>query len=499
MTIYNLVTLAKTSVDNYDYLQADNSVTSKQQKISLNSLFPSMATTGVSSESLWVSVTNKNQLNFKGLKSADTKLTVTTDTNNLILTLVESAIDLSNCNNLTSGFLTSVDFTGTVSGENTVANGGTGLSTITKGSLLYADANDSLAATAVPVNGQVLIGNATTGIPAWATLSDGTNVTIAETAGAITINANLSNLAANLDLYDGSATTYHIDTHSGTGFISGSGLAEGITVDGDGKVFIGEGTPTAFFNDALNIHGGGIRFGNTADVSIYPNTPNSGVAGKHLKLAGSSSAGSAAAGNVIIQGGTAAGTGQGGNITLTAGRDTSGGNDGTITMQTYTGGTATAALTIAAEGQDVTVNTGDVIMSTGNVYMRNANNPDVIKYQGAPATTNDGTAVVVVGDIIKGIVTCTPTGDRAKNFDTASNLITGLSLNVDNDSFDFSLISLATDGTSDITLGTGTGVTLVGNMKVKAQDDADDAGYAGVGRFRIRRTGESAVTVYRIG
>ena len=71
-----------------------------------------------------------------------------------------------------------------------------------------------------------------------------------------------------------------------------------------------------------------------------------------------------------------------------------------------------------------------------------------------------------------------------------------------NDAFDFSLIRLATDGTSDITLtntSDASNVTLVGNMKVKAQDDADDAGYAGVGRFRIRRTGSGAVTIYRIG
>ena len=42
---------------------------------------------------------------------------------------------------------------------------------------------------------------------------------------------------------------------------------------------------------------------------------------------------------------------------------------------------------------------------------------------------------------------------------THSNLVS-LSLTADNDSFDFSLISLATDGTSDITLTGGTGVTL---------------------------------------
>ena len=35
-------------------------------------------------------------------------------------------------------------------------------------------------------------------------------------------------------------------------------------------------------------------------------------------------------------------------------------------------------------------------------------------------------------------------------------------------------------------------------MKIKSQDDADDAGYAGVGRFRIAKTGGSSVSIYRI-
>ena len=50
-----------------------------------------------------------------------------------------------------------------------------------------------------------------------------------------------------------------------------------------------------------------------------------------------------------------------------------------------------------------------------------------------------------------------------------------------------------------LTLTGGTGVTLVGMMKVFAQDDAADAVSVGVGRFRIRRTGATAVTMYRIG
>ena len=74
----------------------------------------------------------------------------------------------------------------------------------------------------------------------------------------------------------------------------------------------------------------------------------------------------------------------------------------------------------------------------------------------------------------------------------------GLYLTANGDSFDFSLINLATDGTSFITLTAGTGVTLVGSMVVSAQDAAEDAFTSGVGRFRIRRTSSTAVTMYRI-
>ena len=55
-----------------------------------------------------------------------------------------------------TGFLTSVDFTGTVSGVNTVAYGGTGLSTIAKGAMLYASSTDLIEATAYTKTEEVL-------------------------------------------------------------------------------------------------------------------------------------------------------------------------------------------------------------------------------------------------------------------------------------------------------------------------------------------------------
>jgi hypothetical protein len=276
--------------------------------------------------------------------------------------VLEAGIDLSLCNNATSGFITSVDFTGTVTGECEVANGGTGLSTIAKGAMLYASNTDTIAATAaMSTNGQLLIGNATNGYPSVATLTAGTGITITNGAGSITLAASITNATANIDLYDGSSTTYNIDTNGGNGWISGDGSDEGIAVDNDGKVFIGQSTPTAAFADSLNIKGG-IRFTNTDAPTIKPTATTSSTAGQAVTIEGGSSAG-AAAGHLNLTGGTASGNGAGGNVVITAGRDTDGSSDGTVQLKTYTGGTATAGLTVASEGQNVTVDTGNLVIT----------------------------------------------------------------------------------------------------------------------------------------
>jgi len=354
--IYSLRSLVKTSVDDYDYLETSNGVTNISNKLQISSLFASLATAGTSSETLYSSVSNKNQLNFKGIKSGDTGLlTVTTASNNIVITALEAGVDLDLCNNANAGFLKSIDFTGTITGQNSVINGGTGLSTIAKGALLYASATDTIAATgAMSTNGQLLIGNATTGIPTLATLTGGTNVTVTNTAGAISLAATLSTATANLDM-----ANYDIDL--GTGWLSGNGSHEGINIDSDGKVFIGEDTPTAVFAEALNVKGS-IRFLNTDAPTIKPTATSSSTAGLALTLESGSSA-SGAAGNLNLTAGTASGNAAGGSVIVTSGRDTSGAADGDIQLKTYTGGTATAGLTVAAEGQNVTVDTGNLVIT----------------------------------------------------------------------------------------------------------------------------------------
>ena len=356
--VTDLTTLAKTSVASTDYLLVTNSSSKQSKKITVETMFPAVSTAGTSSETLYNSatLTNKNQIVFKGLKSGSaSNLTVATSSSNLLLTLVESGVDLSLCDNTTSLFMSGVDFTKTVTSQCPVINGGTGLSTIAKGAMLYASAADTIAATAaMSTNGQLLIGNASNGYPSVATLTEGDNVTISNAAGEIIIAASLGTLAANLD-----CNNNNIDL--GTGWLSGNGTAEGINIDSDGKVFLGEGTPTAAFADTLNIKGG-IRFTNTDAPTIKPTATTNSTAGQSVTIESGSSA-AAAAGNLNLTGGTASGNGAGGSVIVTAGRDTSGTADGTVQLKTYTDGTATAGLTVAAETQDVAINTGNLIIT----------------------------------------------------------------------------------------------------------------------------------------
>jgi hypothetical protein len=353
--IVDLATLAKTSIDSNDFFVISNT-SGASKKLNASGIFPSLVTAGTGSENLWSSITNKNQLNFKGIKSGDTGLlTVTTVSDNIVLTALEAGIDLSLCNNSTSGFGSGVDFSGVVSGVNKIGNGGTGLDSIAKGAMLYASADNTLTATAaMSTHGQLLIGNTTTGIPTLNTLTAGTNITVTNAAGAITLAASLSTMASDLDMAN-------YDIKLGTGWISYTGTHEGINIDNAGKVFVGEDTPTAVFAEALNVKGS-IRFLNTDAPTIKPTASTSSAVGQPLTIASGSSA-SGAAGNLNLTAGTASGNAAGGDVIITAGRDTSGTADGDIQLKTYIGGTATTGLTVAAEGQNVTVDTGNLVIT----------------------------------------------------------------------------------------------------------------------------------------
>jgi hypothetical protein len=63
------------------------------------------------------------------------------------------------------------------------------------------------------------------------------------------------------------------------------------------------------------------------------------------------------------------------------------------------------------------------------------------------------------------------------------------------DAFDFSVINISVVAAEDATLTTNTGWTLVGNMEVQSADALTNNTS---GRFRARKTGAGAWTLYRL-
>ena len=360
LPISSLTLIAKTSIGATHHLPLADG-TAANYKLLIQDLFPNFNTIGTSSELLYVSITNKNTLNFKGIRSIDSLLTVATASNNITLQVNPANINLALCNNATSLFITGpVSLTSGISGTLPVANGGTGLATLTANSLFIGNGTSALTALGVATNGQIPIGR--TGLsPVLATLTQGTNVTITNTSGAITIAASLTTLTANLN-----GAGYNI---YGLGWLSGDGQNEGIAINASGQVFIGGSTPTAFYNYDLNVNNGIGLNGSTIQYismstsatpqALLINAANSSSAstggalilmagagsvtaiGGIAYLSGGDSAGIYDGGGVVLTGGAAA-TGIGGSITFNAGDASGAGTGGNIflTPGTTVGGTS---------------------------------------------------------------------------------------------------------------------------------------------------------------
>ena len=317
-TITSLTALAKTSVGANDYLLIANSSVPTNYKFLASDFFPTLSTLGTTSESLFVSITNKNVLNFKGIKSLSNLLTVATASNNITLQVNPANIDLSTCNNTTSAFLSTVALASNVTGTLPVANGGTGATTLTANSILLGAGTSAFTALGAATNGQIPIGRTGLG-PLLATLTAGTNVTITNGSGSITIASRLDSLTVDVD--GGGYTIYNI------GWLNNSGTAgQGQTFNGSDQAFFSSAGATPFYSGDVNI-----------DNDLYLNGSNSQVIGmtssavpRPLRIEGSSATAAGNGADVSMAGGTSLGANTGGNLNFYAGAHDGSGTSGDI-------------------------------------------------------------------------------------------------------------------------------------------------------------------------
>ena len=163
---------------------------------------------------------------------------------------------------------------------------------------------------------------------------------------------------------------------------------------------------------------------------------------------------------------------------------------GTVTNTTSTFGTYTGGATIIIENQSAYPVLYDV--GTAPVVTERAD----LAYQADPATAT-ATATLTVAQVLNGLLVATPAAAVNYTLPTGTLLDAGASLAI-GDSFDWSIINLATDVTYIATVVAGTGHTVVGAMAVAANHATTGAIHGNCGRFKTRKTAADTFITYRV-
>ena len=318
----------------------------------------------------------------------------------------------------------------------TVANGGTGASTLTDGGVLLGSGTGAITATSVLTNGQLIIGDGT-GDPTVATLTAGTGVSITNGAGSIEISAAGSG---------GTVTSVAI---AGT---------DGIDVD-SGSPITGAGTITLGLSNIANdklanstVSYGGVSLAlggtdatpafNLTDATSLPLT--SGVSGVLPIANGGTNISSYTTGDILYA----------------------------------SSGTALAKLAIGTSGQVLEVSSGGIVewidndegditsvanTTNGGLTVTNGTGPDVT------LTLNlnnlSAAAVDVSADSIAIIDANDSNGSRKESIADLATAMAGTGITATNGVLsattgDVESVANATNGGIDVTNGTGPDVTL---------------------------------------
>lgn len=344
------------SVTNSDFLVAARSTDSENYKLPVNSLFSTLTNIGYDTPVYLIdNISSTNSVAQRGLKSLSSIVTLAVatsgSTKNVTIDIDESAIDLSLCDNSTSGFLTSVNV-GTATGILPIANGGTGLNTFGDKSVIITQDSGTPALESVQLvaPGGLIIGGSNG--PAPGLISAGnSNVTIINTDNQIAISSTFTTATANVDM-----NGYNIDIDNG--WVSADGTDGGVAIDSD-MVYVGTDA-NEFYETSLNVDtsitlGGGRE--QTIQVRESSNPAPFNILGPSNSVSGSN------AGLLDIKGGSALGNGAGGSVRILGGSSVSG-TEGSVVLGTHNGTTPLTCVVIDAT--ETLVTEGDLRVSSGD-------------------------------------------------------------------------------------------------------------------------------------
>lgn len=229
--------------------------------------------------------------------------------------------------------------------------------------------------------------------------------------------------------------------------------------------------------------------GGEVDVVGAAGGATSGAGGPVKLVGGAGTAGNAAGGEADVTGGAGQGSAAGGAAKVTGGV---GGATGAGGAAAVTGGAATAGSN--SNGGDVNL-AGGAKDGTGVAGVVRVGGIELVT-QGAP-TAATVSATLTAAQVLAGIITVLQGSgaSSAQQLPLATAMDTALPTSAAGDAFDFSVINISTTAAEAASLTTNTGWTLVGDMDIAANSAITTKS---AGRFRARKTGAGAWTLYRL-
>lgn len=291
-----------------------------------------------------------------------------------------------------------------------------------------------------------------------------------------------------------SATVTTLTTGAVAGVDSSLGIT-GLAAAQGGDVVATGGTSSTAGNaggEAKVVGGtpGATGVGGAATVVAAAGGATSGAGGVASVTGGAGTAGNSAGGVSKVVGGAGQGTAAGGKAQVTGGASGAGatGNGGAAEI---TGG---AAASTNGNGGSVVL-AGGAKAGSGVAGMLIERSVRLVA-QGAQ-TAKSTSATLTTAEVLAGIITVNQAAGATSSLTLplATAMDTAMPDAAADDAFDFSLINTSTVAAEDADILTNTGWTLVGSMAVQSNDAITSKS---AGRFRARKTGAGAWTLYRL-